>query len=101
MTIGFPRESGTERRSILLPALARQLTSAGFAVIAEQGIGTGVFIDDDDYAAAGVRLAGPDEAWAVPLVLRYKSPDPRRICAAFSWASTLERCFTQKAIPTS
>ena len=77
LTIGFPRESGTERRTILTPALARQLTSAGCTVIVEPGIGTGVFTGDEEYAAAGARLAGRDEAWAAPLVLRYKSPDPR------------------------
>jgi alanine dehydrogenase len=75
--IGFPRESGTERRTILTPVLARQLTNAGFTVIAEPGIGAGVFIGDDEYTAAGARLAVPDQAWATPLVLRYKSPDPR------------------------
>ena len=40
LTIGFPRESGAERRTILTPALARQLTDAGFTVIAERGIGS-------------------------------------------------------------
>jgi len=77
LTIGFPRESGAERRTILTPALARQFTDAGFTVIAEQGIGTGVFAGDAEYAAAGARLAGPEETWAAPLVLRYKSPDPQ------------------------
>jgi alanine dehydrogenase len=76
LTIGFPRESGTERRTILTPALARQLTCAGFTVITEPGIGTGTFTRDAEYIAAGARLAGPDETWAAPLVLRYKSPDP-------------------------
>jgi alanine dehydrogenase len=83
-TIGFPRESGAERRTILTPALARQLTGAGFTVIAERGIGTGVFTGDAEYAAAGACLAGPEEAWAAPLVLRYKSLDPqdlRRLAA--------------------
>lgn len=77
LTIGFPRESGAERRAILTPALARQLTSAGFTVIAERGIGAGVFTGDDEYAVAGARLASPDVAWSAPLVLRYKSSDPR------------------------
>lgn len=77
LTIGFPRESGIERRTILTPALARQLTSAGFTVIAEQGIGTGVFTSDAEYTAAGACLATPEETWAAPLVLRYKSPDPQ------------------------
>jgi alanine dehydrogenase len=77
LTIGFPRESGTERRTILTPVLARQFMDAGFTVLAERGIGTGVFTRDAEYVAAGARLIGPEEAWAAPLVLRYKSPDPR------------------------
>lgn len=79
LTIGFPRESGTERRTILTPALARQLTSARFTVIAEQGIGAGVFTSDAEYATAGACLATPEETWAAPLVLRYKSPDPQEL----------------------
>ena len=73
--MGFPRESGTERRTILTPALGRTLIAAGFGVIAEPGIGAGVFTGDGEYAAAGVRFADADEAWSAPLVLRYKSPD--------------------------
>jgi NAD/NADP transhydrogenase alpha subunit len=41
MSLTFLRESGTERRATLTPTLARQLTSAGFTVIAERGIGKG------------------------------------------------------------
>jgi alanine dehydrogenase len=77
LTIGFPRESGAERRTILTPTLAKQLTGAGFTVTAERGTGTGVFTGDAEYAAAGACLVGPEEAWAAPLVLRYKSPDPQ------------------------
>lgn len=77
LTIGFPCESGAERRTILTPALAKQLTDAGFTVIAERGIGTGVFTEDTEYAAAGACLAGPEETWTAPLVLRYKSPAPQ------------------------
>lgn len=76
ITVGFPRESGAERRTICTPALACALIQAGFDVVAEPGIGEGTFIDDDAYLAAKVRFASPDEVWAAPLVLRYKSPDP-------------------------
>ncbi|WP_405145118.1 hypothetical protein OG589_00180 [Sphaerisporangium sp. NBC_01403] len=76
LTVGFPRESGPERRTICTPDVARALTGAGFGVIAEPGLGQGVFIDDHAYAAAGVRFTRPEETWAAPLVLRYKSPDP-------------------------
>jgi alanine dehydrogenase len=74
--VGFPAETGTERRTILTPAVAQALTETGFTVIAEPGIGSKVFIGDDAYAAAGVRFTHADEAWAAPLVLRYKSPAP-------------------------
>jgi alanine dehydrogenase len=74
LTIGFPCESGTERRTILTPAVARPLIAAGFGVIAEPGIGDGARISGDEYAAAGVRFADASEVWSVPLVLRYKSP---------------------------
>jgi alanine dehydrogenase len=76
LTIGFPRESGTERRTILTPAVARALIAAGFGVIAEPGIGGGVFTDDDAYAAVGVCFTDAELVWSAPLVLRYKSPDP-------------------------
>lgn len=74
--IGFPRESGAERRTILTPAVARRLIASGFGVLAERGVGAGVFVDDDAYAAVGVRFADRARVWAAPLVLRYKSPDP-------------------------
>jgi alanine dehydrogenase len=76
LTIGFPRESGSERRTILTPAVARSLIAAGFGVIAESGIGGGAFIEDYAYAAVGVRFTDVEQVWSAPLVLRYKSPDP-------------------------
>ncbi|MDQ3154754.1 MAG: NAD(P)-binding domain-containing protein [Actinomycetota bacterium] len=75
--IGFPRESTTEdRRTLLTPTVARVLAEAGFEVLAEPGIGTGVFCNDAELAAHGVRFAEPGEAWAAQLVLRYKSANP-------------------------
>ncbi|MGH3565799.1 MAG: NAD(P)-dependent oxidoreductase [Pseudonocardia sp.] len=75
--IGFPRETGRgNRRTVLTPLVARALRAAGFALLAERGIGTGVFVDDADLAAVGVRFAETDAVWAAPLVLRYKSAAP-------------------------
>lgn len=73
--IGFPRESTPgDRRTLLTPGVAGLLLcEGGFDVVAEPGIGAGVFGDDADLAAQGVRFAGPDEVWAAPLVLRYKN----------------------------
>jgi alanine dehydrogenase len=77
LTIGFPRESGAgDRRTLLTPTIARVLTEAGFGVLAEPGIGAGVFCDDAELAAAGVRFTNLHEVWAAPLVLRYKSANP-------------------------
>lgn len=75
--IGFPHETGRgDRRTLLTPPVARALREAGFGVLTERGIAMGVFIDDADLAASGVRFADPEQVWAAPLVLRYKSADP-------------------------
>jgi hypothetical protein len=50
----------------------------GFGVIAEPGIGAGVFTGDGEYDAAGVPFADTGEAWSAPLVLRYKFVMSRR-----------------------
>ncbi|MCK9875399.1 NAD-binding protein [Frankia sp. Ag45/Mut15] len=75
-TVGFPRESGTDRRTILTPLLARALLGAGIDVIAEPGIGAGIFLEDKEYATAGVRFAAGEQVWAAPLVARYTCTDP-------------------------
>lgn len=75
--IGFPRESTPgDRRTLLTPSLAGRLREAGFDVVAEPGIGIGVFRDDADLAAQGVRFTDSERVWAAPLVLRYKNPNP-------------------------
>lgn len=77
LVIGFPRESTAgDRRTLLTPTVACVLADAGFEVLAEPGIGVGVFCDDAELTAQGVRFAAPDEVWAAPLVLRYKSVNP-------------------------
>lgn len=75
--IGFPRESSVgDRRTLLTPPVARVLAEAGFHVLAEPGIGAGVFCDDAELTAQGVKFAAPDQVWAAALVLRYKSGCP-------------------------
>ncbi len=75
--IGFPRETGRgDRRTLLTPIVAQMLREAGFTVLAEPGIGAGVFGNDADLAAAGVVFSPVDRVWDAPLVLRYKSADP-------------------------
>lgn len=77
LVIGFPCESSSgDRRTLLTPPVARVLVEAGFEVLAEPGIGAGVFCDDAELVAHGARFAAADEVWAAPLVLRYKSVSP-------------------------
>jgi alanine dehydrogenase len=99
LVIGFPRESGAgDRRTLLTPMVACVLAEAGFGVLAEPGIGAGVFYDDAELAAAGVRFANPDEVWAAPLVLRYKSANPDEL-SRLRPASRSARCSTPRATP--
>lgn len=80
LVIGFPRESTAgDRRTVLTPTVARVLAEAGFELLAEPGIGAGVFCDDAELAALGVRFAAPEVVWAAPLVLRYKSANPEEL----------------------
>jgi alanine dehydrogenase len=76
LTIGFPLETKPERRTLLSPGLARALSAAGFGVIAQSGIGAGIYTDDEVFTDASVRFTTEEAVWAAPLVLRYKSPDP-------------------------
>lgn len=62
-TIGFPAESGPhERRTLLTPHLARTLTDAGFHIIAEPGLGTG--IGQPDTALPQVDFRPAEQVWA-------------------------------------
>ena len=75
--IGFPRESMPgDRRTLLTPAVADSLREAGFGILAEPGIGAGVFCGDSSLTKHGVQFAEPARVWAAPLVLRYKSANP-------------------------
>jgi len=75
-TIGFPAESGPhERRTLLTPHLAHTLTDAGFHIIAEPGLGTG--IGQEDTALPQVDFRPAEQVWAAPLILRYKPGPPQ------------------------
>lgn len=78
LTIGFPHESNpADRRSLLTPDLARALTDAGYAAVAQRGIGVRIGVSDADLAEAGASIGDADAAWAAPLVLRYRPGPPR------------------------
>jgi alanine dehydrogenase len=73
LTVGFPRSTPGDRRTLLTPAVAARLTRLGVAVLAEPGVGAGVFCPDGALTAVGARLAGEEEVWSAPLVLRYRA----------------------------
>ena len=78
MRIGVPRETkDQEFRVGLTPDGVRVLVADGHEALVEQGAGEGSGFGDDQYARAGARLVGTEEAWTSPeLVVKVKEPDP-------------------------
>ncbi len=77
MLIGCPKEvKPQEYRVGLTPAAVREAVAHGHAVLIEAGAGAGAGFTDDDYAAAGARLAGAaEEVFAeAELVVKVKEP---------------------------
>lgn len=73
-TLGFPRESGPgERRTLLTPYLAHTLTKAGYRLLVEPGIGSGIGQSDRALEEVGAEFTHSEKVWSAPLVLRYKS----------------------------
>ena len=81
--VGVPKEIKVhEYRVGLVPAGARELVAAGHEVLVETRGGAGIGFTDEDYRAAGARIA--DGAAAVfaesDLVVKVKEPQPQE-CA--------------------
>jgi alanine dehydrogenase len=77
--VGIPREvKNHEYRVAITPAGVNELTRCGHEVVVEAGAGAGSSIPDDDYRAAGARVAtAAEEVWgAADLVLKVKEPVP-------------------------
>lgn len=76
MRIGVPTEiKDAEYRVAVTPAGVRELTLAGHEVLVETGAGLGSALSDDDYTAAGARIAAdPARVWDSELVLKVKEP---------------------------
>jgi len=77
MKIGIPKEIKTnENRVSLVPAGAEALTTAGHAVVVEQGAGLGSGFTDEQYIAVGARIApNADAVWAdAELIVKVKEP---------------------------
>jgi alanine dehydrogenase len=79
MRIGVPKEIKThEYRVGLTPASVREVHAHGHEVIVERGAGAGAGVSDDEYVAAGARVAGTaDEVFAAAeLIVKVKEPQP-------------------------
>jgi alanine dehydrogenase len=77
--VGVPAEVKTdEYRVALTPDGVLELVNHGVEVVVQSGAGTGSSIHDDDYRAAGARIA-PDaaSAWAADVVMKVKEPQPQ------------------------
>ncbi len=76
MRVGVAKEIKTqEYRVALTPAGARELVQHGHDVIVERGAGLGSSFADDQYVAAGARLAEVEDLWTeAELLLKVKEP---------------------------
>lgn len=80
MHIGLPKESKNhEYRVALTPAGVRSLIEAGHVVSVESGAGAAVGYGDDAYRAAGAEITDVVAAWAAPLVVKVKEPQPDEV----------------------
>ncbi|HTJ76019.1 MAG TPA: alanine dehydrogenase [Acidimicrobiales bacterium] len=75
MIVGVPRETKEgEHRVALTPDGVRELVAHGHEVVVEAGAGEDSSFPDADYAAAGAKTVGVDDAWAAELVVKVKEP---------------------------
>jgi H+-translocating NAD(P) transhydrogenase subunit alpha len=74
--IGVPCETRPgEARVAATPATVRQLRGLGYAVVVEAGAGAAASLPDEEYAEAGARIGGREEAWGADVVLHVTAPD--------------------------
>ena len=77
MHVGVPKEiKNHEYRVGLTPPSVAELTHAGHTVTVETGAGSGIDFTDDDYVAAGARIAaGPREVFdSADMIVKVKEP---------------------------
>ena len=79
MRVGVPSEIKThEYRVAITPAGVNELTKYGHEVVVEAGAGLGSSITDDEFVAAGAKIASSNEdVWQqAELILKVKEPIP-------------------------
>ena len=73
--VGVPAETKTgENRVAITPDGVRELVEAGHEIVIESGAGEGSSISDDEFTAAGARIADAADAWGAALVVKVKEP---------------------------
>jgi NAD(P) transhydrogenase alpha subunit len=78
--IGVPRETRPgETRVAATPATVKQLGGLGYDLVVEAGAGARASFPDGEYAAAGARIGGRDEAWGAAVVLHVNAPEDDEI----------------------
>jgi alanine dehydrogenase len=80
--VSVPTETkADEHRVALTPAGARELVDAGHEVVVQAGAGRGAGFTDDEFEAAGARLAAnAEEAFRLgDLILKVKEPQPPEV----------------------
>ena len=91
MRVGVPKEIKTlEFRVGLVPDSVRELIVHGHEVVVETGAGVGINFSDDDYEAAGAKIAGTaKEVFEnAEMVVKVKEPQAAE-CAMLSEGQTL------------
>lgn len=77
MVVGVPREiKESENRVGVVPAGVEELVRRGHTVVVQAGAGEGSALSDDDFRAAGARIAATaEEVWGeADLVMKVKEP---------------------------
>src|SRR5512135_1239080 len=81
MLIGVPKEiKDQEFRVGVTPAGVKTLVAAGHELVVESGAGARIGFSDNAYQAAGAKMVGSaEEAYACPLMVKVKEPQPSEI----------------------
>jgi len=77
--IGIVAELGRETRVAATPATVKQLLGLGYVVVVEKGAGESASFRNEEYAAAGARIVGADDAWGSDVVLKINPPAENEI----------------------
>ncbi len=83
MKIGVPKEiKNHEYRVGLTPASVRELTSRGHEVLVQTGAGAAIGLTDEEYVAAGAKIAADAASIfaTAEMIVKVKEPQPQE-CA--------------------